>query len=178
VYFVWASLLVIANLVAWLSNALSLPGNWLIVGFTACFAWLVPDGQHHGIAWTTVALLAVIAAIGEVVEMFAGAAVAGKRGGSRRGMVMAIAGTLVGSVLGAVIALPIPIVGSVMGAVVGGASGAFAGAWLGEIWKGKSLEEGYHIATGALLGRLLGTAGKLIVGAMMVVIATIDLVVD
>lgn len=176
-YFVWASLLVISNLAAWLSNALSLPGNWLIVVFTACFAWLVPDAQQHGIGWPTVALLVVIAAIGEVVELVASAAVAGKRGGSRRGMVMAIAGTVLGSILGAVIAVPIPIVGSVVGAIIGGASGAFAGAWLGEIWKGKPLEEGYHIATGALLGRLLGTAGKLIFGAMMVVIATIDLVV-
>jgi uncharacterized protein len=174
VYFFWAVVLILANLAAWLSNALTVPGNWLIVAFTACFAWFLPGDGEYGITWTTVAVLAGIAAIGEVIEFAAGAAVAGKRGGSRRAMALAIAGTLIGSIAGAFVALPIPVVGPVIGAIGGGAVGAFVGAWLGESWKGKPLKEGYHIATGAMIGRLLGTAGKLIVGATMVVIAAID----
>lgn len=173
-YFIWAVLLIVANLAAWLSNALTVPGNWLIVAFTACFAWFFPGDGDYGITWSTIAVLAGIAAMGEVIEFAAGAAVAGKRGGSRRGMALAIAGTLVGSTAGAFVALPIPVVGPVIGAIVGGAGGAFVGAWLGESWKGKPLKEGYHVATGAMIGRLLGTAGKLIVGATMVVIVAID----
>jgi uncharacterized protein YqgC (DUF456 family) len=174
VYVVWLVLLVLANVAAWLSNALTMPGNWLIVLLSGCFAWFFPGGDQQGIAWTTVIALAVIATCGEVLEFASSAAVAGKRGGSRRGMVLAIAGTMLGSISGALVALPIPIAGSVLGAIFGGAAGAFAGAWLGETWKGKTIEEGYYIATGALIGRLVGTAGKLIVGAIMVVIATVD----
>jgi len=174
VYYFWAVTLILANAISWLSNALSAPGNWLIVAFTALFAWFFPSDGDRGISWTTVGVLAGIAAIGEAIEFAAGAAVAGKRGGSRRGMALAVAGTLIGSIAGAFVTLPIPIVGPVIGAIAGGAAGAFAGAWVGEYWKGKPLKEGYHIATGAMLGRLLGTAGKLLVGATMVVIAAID----
>lgn len=146
----------------------------MIVGFTAFFAWFFPGEGERGITWTTVAVLAGIAATGEVIEFFAGAAVAGKRGGSRRGMVLAIAGTLIGSLAGAFVAVPIPVLGPLVGAIGGGAVGAFAGAWVGEFWKGKPMQEGYHIATGAMIGRLLGTAGKLVVGAIMVVITAVD----
>lgn len=176
-YFVWAVVLILANVAAWLSNAVTAPGNWLIVAFTALFAWFFPGDGDRGITWTTVAVLAGIAAIGEIIEFAAGAAVAGKRGGSRRGMALAVAGTLIGSIAGAFVALPIPIAGPVIGAIGGGAAGAFVGAWIGEYWKGKPLKEGYHIATGAMLGRLLGTAGKLVVGVIMVVIAAVDAIV-
>ena len=176
-YIVWAVVLILANATAWLSNALTAPGNWLIVAFTALFAWFFPGDGEPGITWTTVAILAGIATIGEIIEFVSGAAVAGKRGGSRRGMAMAVAGTLIGSITGAFLTLPIPIIGPVLGAIFGGAAGAFAGAWAGEFWKGKPMKEGYHIATGAMIGRLLGTVGKLIVGATMVVIAAIDAMV-
>jgi uncharacterized protein YqgC (DUF456 family) len=89
-------------------------------------------------------------------------------------MAMAVVGTMVGSVLGAVFTLPIPILGPILGAVFGGAAGAFAGAWLGELWKGKSLDQGMRVGTGAMVGRLLGTSGKLLVGATMVVVAAVD----
>jgi uncharacterized protein YqgC (DUF456 family) len=177
VYFVWAFILILANATAWLSNALTAPGNWLIVAFTAFFAWFFPGEGERGIAWTTVAVLAAIAAVGEILEFAASAAVAGKRGGSRRGMALAIAGTLIGSIAGAFLTLPIPVIGPVIGAIFGGAAGAFVGAWAGESWKGKPMKEGYHIATGAMIGRLLGTAGKLLVGATMVVIAAVDALV-
>jgi hypothetical protein len=121
-----------------------------------------------------VGILLVLAVLGEIIELVAGAAMAGKRGASRRAMAMAVAGTMVGSILGAIFTIPIPIIGPIVGALAGGAGGAFCGAWLGEVWKGKTVEEGMHVGTGALLGRLLGTSGKLIVGAIMVVVAAID----
>jgi uncharacterized protein YqgC (DUF456 family) len=89
-------------------------------------------------------------------------------------MALAVVGTAAGSLTGAVIGVPIPILGPVIGALLGGAGGAFAGAWLGEIWKGKTAAEGAHVGTGAMIGRLLGTSAKLVIGAAMVVIATVD----
>ncbi len=173
-YYIWGLLLVLANLTAWLSNALSLPGNWLILAFTALFAWAFPKVPGPGIGWITVGILAGIAILGELVEFLAGAAVAGQRGGSRRGMVLAIFGTIAGSFGGAFVSLPVPLIGPVIGALAGGAVGAFAGAWIGEIWKGRTWQEGLDIGRGAVIGRLLGTAGKLILGVLMVAIAAVD----
>lgn len=110
----------------------------------------------------------------EIIEFVAGAAMAGKRGASRRAMALAVLGTMVGSIVGALFTIPIPIIGPVVGVLAGGAGGAFVGAWLGELWKGKTAQEGMHVGTGAMLGRLLGTSGKLIVGALMCVVAAID----
>lgn len=172
VYYVWAILLLLANATAWLSNSLSVPGNWVVVVFTAIFAAAFP--AEMGIGWPTVAVLFGLAVLGEAIEFVAGAAWAGKQGGSRRGMLLAILGTMAGSIGGAFVSLPIPLVGPVLGALGGGALGAFAGAWLGEFWKGRPWREGYEISKSAMIGRLFGTAGKLIIGALMVTIAAVD----
>jgi hypothetical protein len=132
-----------------------MPGNWLIVVVTAIYAYFYPEAASSGVGIYGIGILAALAILGEVLEFVAGAAIAGKQGASRRAMAMAVVGTMVGSVLG-------------------GAAGAFAGAWLGELWKGKSLDQGMRVGTGAMVGRLLGTSGKLLVGATMVVVAAVD----
>ena len=170
----WLVLLCAINLVSWLSNLLSLPGNWLIVLATAIYAYFFPEAASSGIGWMGIGVLVALAVLGELIEFVAGAAMAGKRGASRRAMALAVVGTMAGSILGAVFTIPIPIIGPIVGALAGGAGGAFCGAWMGELWKGKSVEERVHVGTGALLGRLLGTSGKLLVGAVMVVVAAVD----
>ena len=93
------------------------------------------------------------------------------------GMLLAIVGTVVGSILGAIVGVPIPIVGPIIAAVGGGALGAFVGAYAGETWKGKTSAESIAVGKAALIGRLLGTMGKLIIGAMMVVVTALALFV-
>ena len=44
-YYLWALLLVVGSVVAWLLNLVTLPGNWLMVGGAALFAWLMPGKQ-------------------------------------------------------------------------------------------------------------------------------------
>lgn len=170
----WLVLLCLINLASLLSNLLSLPGNWIIVLATAVYAYFFPETANSGVGWLGIGILTALAIAGELIEFVAGAAMAGKRGASRRAMALAVLGTMVGSILGALFTIPIPILGPIIGALVGGAGGAFGGAWLGELWKGKTIEERVHVGTGAMLGRLLGTSGKLIVGAVMVVVAAID----
>jgi uncharacterized protein YqgC (DUF456 family) len=173
-WILWLLLLCTINLLSWTSNLLSLPGNWLIVLATAVYAYFFPETEQSGIGWMGVGILVVLAILGEIVEFVAGAAMAGKRGASRRAMALAVVGTMVGSIAGAMFTIPIPILGPVIGALAGGAAGSFCGAWLGELWKGKSVDHGVHVGTGALLGRLLGTSGKLIAGAAMCVVAAVD----
>ncbi len=174
-YYGWALVLVVTNILAWLSNLIAVPGNWIIVSFSVLFAWLVPtEADMPGIRWTTIAVLVALAIAGELIEFMAGAAGAAKQGASRRSIVMSIVGAVMGSSVGLVFGLPIPIVGSSIAAIVGGACGAFAGAYLGEEWKGRSPEETVRAARSAFSGRLWGTAGKLAVGAVMLLIVTFD----
>lgn len=176
VYYLWAVLLVIVNFVCWCTTFLTLPGNWLVVGVTALFAWQVNGDSGQGIGWTTVIVLLVLAALGEIIELLAGAAGAAKQGGSRRSAVLSVVGALVGSIGGAIlgIPIPIPIIGSAIAALFGAALGAFGGAVLGEHWKGRSFDKGIEIGRAAFLGRLFGTVGKLAVGVVMIVVAAFD----
>ena len=173
-YYIWAIALVFACGLAWLTTLVALPGNWLIVGCSALFAWLVPYDSSRGITWTTVAVLAGLAVLGEIVEFSAGAAGAAKQGASKRGVALAMVGALVGSVVGIGIGLPIPFLGPFVMALLGGAAGAFFGAYLGEAWKGQPHEARVAVGRGAFTGRIWGTVGKLAVGAVMLAIVAWD----
>ena len=171
---VWGVLLILAAVACWITNAVALPGNWMIVGLAALFAWLLPpEANGRGFGWMTVAGLAAIAVAGEVLEFAAGAAGAAKHGSSRRAMLLAMVGAMVGSLAGAIMGIPIPVVGPLIAAVGGGAAGAFGGAYLGELWKGKTHAERAAVSQGALLGRLFGTVGKLAAGAAMIAVLAI-----
>ncbi|MEX0727934.1 MAG: DUF456 domain-containing protein [Planctomycetaceae bacterium] len=172
--YLYATILLLANAASWLANVFMLPGNWLIVGIAAVYAWLLPEDAQPRVSWNVVGIALALAVVGELVEFFAGAAGAAKQGGSRRGVVLAIVGAFVGSVLGAVFALPIPVIGPIVGALGGGAAGAFVGAWIGEAGTGRTHGERLAIGKGALFGRLWGTAGKLIIGVIMLVVVTVD----
>src|SRR5262245_3108546 len=99
VYYLWALLFVFASFVAWLLTLLALPGNWIVAGFAALFAWLIPPDAHGGISWTTVAVLFGLALLGEIVEFAASAAGAAKQGASKRSVALSMVGAVVGSVL-------------------------------------------------------------------------------
>lgn len=173
-YYLWAALLVAFSAAAWTTTLVTLPGNWLIVAAAMLFAWLLPEDADRGVTWTTVVLLAVLALAGEVIEFGAGAAGAAKTGASRRAVVLSLVGAALGSIAGLAIGAPIPILGSFVMAVVGGAAGAFVGAYLGETWKGRDEAERIAAGRGAFAGRLWGTAGKLAVGIVMLVVLAWD----
>ncbi|MGI9381960.1 MAG: DUF456 domain-containing protein [Methyloligellaceae bacterium] len=170
----FAILLFVGSLAAWLLNFIMLPGNWLIVGFAAIYAGTIGEGAEHGINWEIVTALAVLAALGELVEFMAGAAGAAKKGGSRRSVVLALFGALAGSLFGAFAGLPIPVIGPLVGALAGAGFGAFAGAYLGEAWKGRPHGAGMTVGIGAMVGRVLGTVAKLAVGAVMLGVLAVN----
>jgi len=174
IYYFWATLLLLACGLAWLTTLFSVPGNWLIAGFAALFAWLLPAKESGGIGWVTVFVLLGLALVGEVIEFAASAAGAAKQSASKRGVALSMIGAVVGSILGLMVGLPIPILGSFIMAVLGAAAGAFAGAYLGEAWKGRGHEERIAVGRGAFTGRIWGTVGKLAVGAVMLVVVAWD----
>ncbi|MBS0260936.1 MAG: DUF456 family protein [Planctomycetes bacterium] len=175
-YYTFAVLFSLLNLGALASNLITLPGNWFIVLTSVIFALVVKHPTATGLNWWVVGVVAGLAVLGEVLEFAAGAAGAAKSGGSKRGMFISMLGAMAGSLGGAFLGtwIPIPVVGNLIGAVVGGAAGAFGGAYLGESWKGQGEEERLTISKAAMIGRVLGTVGKLGIGVIMVVVTTID----
>ena len=173
VYYSAVAILFLSNLSGFFINWAALPGNWLIVGGSALFCWLVRTPEHH-VSWHVVVVLLLLALLGEGLELIAGTAGAAKQGASRRAMALSVVGSIIGSIAGAIIGVPVPIVGSAIAALVGGALGAAVGAAIGEDWRGRDLEGSIQVGAAAFWGRILGTAGKLIVGAIMLVIATLD----
>ncbi len=175
IYWLCCILLLLANVACWVATFFTLPGNWVIVALAALFAFFLPEQENGlGISWWAVGGLALLAGIGELLEFAAGAAGAAKQGASRRSMALSLVGAAVGSIGGAIVGVPIPIVGPIIAALGGGAAGAFAGAYLGETWKGRAGDEKLSISKAALVGRLLGTVGKLLVGIAMVAYATVE----
>ena len=175
-YYVLATLAVLASVLLWLANLLSLPGNWGIIVLAIALAWLFPvDASTHGpgVGWDTVAVLAGLALLGELMEFAAGATGAARQGASRRAILLSLVGSCALSLLGALlVAMLIPVVGALIRALVGGGAGAWGGAYLGEMWKGRSQPERLAAGKGALVGRVLGTFSKLLVGVIMVAVFT------
>jgi hypothetical protein len=172
-YYTLAVLFVVLNCAALAANLVALPGNWLIALFTALF-WYFATSDERGLEWWSVAAVVVLAGLGELIEFAAGAAGAAKSGASRRSILLAMVGALAGSILGMAGLSIVPIVGTILGAVGGGALGAFGGAWIGEYWKGRETDQRMAAGKAAFVGRLLGTIGKLAVGAVMVAVSAFD----
>ncbi|QDT63698.1 DUF456 domain-containing protein [Calycomorphotria hydatis] len=173
-YFTLAVLVVLISAVAWVGNVFMLPGNWLVVGLAALWAWQMPFTEYErGFGWGAVIGLGLLAAFGEIIEAAASAAGAAKKGGSKRGAALAILGAGVGSILGVAVGIPIPFFGPFVGALLGGGLGAFGGAYLGEIWKGRNQKDSADIGTGAMIGKVLGTLGRMAAGAAIVALLTI-----
>ncbi len=172
-YYLAVVLLLLFLAAAWVLTLFTLPGNWAMVGFVALFAVLIEEDGTIGIGWPVVIGLAVLALIGELIEMGAGALGAAQAGGSKRGMLLAVVGSMTGSVAGALLGFPIPLVGPIIGVLLGASLGALGGAMLGEWWKGRELSESWQVGHNAFWGRLVGTLGKSTVGLAMIGVAMV-----
>ena len=163
-----AIVLTLLTLLGFAANVLGLPGNWFIVAMAFGCWWIVlPESSSHVSPLPFVAIL-VAALLGELLEFLAGALGASRVGGSKRGTVLAIGGSIGGAVTGLFLGnlIPIPIVGPVIASLLLGASGAFAGAIVGERWVGKDWEHSLQVGNAAFWGRLIGTVGKAVCGTI------------
>jgi hypothetical protein len=146
-------------------TAVGLPGTWVML----CLAVIVElvDGTYLSgsspttFSWWAIGGCAALAVIGEVIEFATGAVGAKAGGASRRGMW----GALIGGFLGAIVLtpiIPIPVVGTLLGALFG----TFLGALVAERShrdpedNAKGLKAELKAASGATIGRLLGTVAK------------------
>lgn len=174
VYFLLAFLLFLANSCAVLTTLCTLPGNWIQLLMTACFALFIASSSGRGIELSTLLVCLALACAGEIAEFLAGAAGAARVGASYRGILLSLLGATAGSMVGIFMGVPIPLAGPIIGAIGGAALGAFGGAYLGELWKGRGAEERLAIGKGAFFGRLWGTVTKFAVGVVMVLVVAWD----
>jgi len=121
--------------------------------------------------------VAGLAVVGEIVEFAASAAGVKKLGGSWLGAMLALVGSVLGSIVGIFGGIPIPLVGSLVAALLFGGIGALAGAIIGETMRGQSMESSVEIGKAAFWGRLLGTLGKTLVGAIMAGVVIVSVLV-
>lgn len=146
------------------SIIVSIPGTWIMIGLALVIELVdsvyLPPERSQTFGWWVLMVCAVLAGVGEVIEMAAGAAGAKKGGGSRRGMIGALIGGIVGA-LGLTFLLPIPLVGTLIGALVGTFAGAVVGEVTGE--KAKTVKGSMKPAIGATIGRVVGSLGKILI---------------
>ncbi|MCG8451464.1 MAG: DUF456 domain-containing protein [Pirellulales bacterium] len=170
-WFYTALVLLLAALAAgWALTLVGLPGNWLMVGAAALYAWLAPTDGVAQISWQTVVAATVLAAAGELAELAASVWGARRAGGSRRAAVFSLFGSLGGALLGAMVGIPIPVVGSAVAAVLGGAVGALAGAAFAEHSRGEMPSQSLRVGQAAFWGRLLGTGAKTFIATLLALV--------
>lgn len=155
----WKLGLVLALMAGGLLAVFQLPGTWFILMASLAYAWR-HDWQE--ITWIALAVMAVLAIAGEVVELFAGMIGAQKAGASRA----ASWGALIGGFCGMLVftpLIPIPIVGSVLGGLIG----CFAGAFIAERNVHGNSIKSMRVGFGAAVGRLIGLSSKLLIAFAM-----------
>ncbi|WP_233903328.1 DUF456 family protein [Stieleria maiorica] len=170
-----AILLVVGCLVAWASNLIALPGNWICVLLLALYAWLGPASGRVAIGYGPVLAGFGLALVGEVVEFLAGAAGAKRAGASRKSTLYSILGSMVGAMTGAIVGVPVPVVGSVIAAILFGGIGAAAGAMYGEWTDGRTWKENWSVGHSTFWGRTFGTLGKVVAGLFIVILVIASL---
>ena len=164
-------LLMLVNTVGVAMVALQLPGTWVMLLATAAVAWWRWDAEAIG--WWTLAVLLVLAILGEVIETLAGAMGTRKAGGTRRAAVLATLGGIIGAIVGTVLLVAIPIIGTLIGAALGAAAGSI----IGDLWAGRKWEQVLEAGRGAAIGRFWGAVGKIAVAVLMWVVVLVALVV-
>lgn len=145
---------------------LTLPGTWFaVLVAVGCELW-----RPELFSWWTLGAAIGVAAVAEVLEIFASAAGAGRAGGSKAAAIAAVIGSIVGAIVGSALLL-FPI-GTIAGAIIG--AGLAAG--LVERGKsGKSWRDSARVGTGAATGRFAATVVKVslacVIAAILIVAA-------
>jgi uncharacterized protein len=157
----------------WGLNFVGAPGNWLIIASAALWNWVGPESFRF--SWWWLVGLILLAVVGEVLEFAASVMGTRKMGGSSRGATLSVVGSIVGGLLGVLfgIPIPVPVVGMLISGVLFASLGALAGAMIGEYSLGTSMEQSTKIGLAAGVGRMLGTFGKIIMGAAIVALMII-----
>jgi len=151
---------------------IGLPGSWIMLAVAVATDLLLAPNVGSGepfFGWTAIGASAAVAVVGEALETFAAAEGARRGGATARGAIGATIGGIIGALLGTVF-IPILVVGTLAGA----AGGAVFGAVIGEMSRqGVRLRDTAKPATGAAIGRVLGSLAKVPCAVVIWIVLTI-----
>ena len=143
----------------------SLPGLWLMDLGLVGFGWLT---GFRSVGVATIALVAGLALLAEIIEWWLGFRFTEKYGGSTR----AGWGAFLGGIVGAMMGVPVPLLGSVIGAFIG----AFVGAAVFEYTRTRSSDVAARAGWGAVLGRAAAVGVKMGFGFIILIVALIAVI--
>ncbi len=172
----WAILFIVAILIAWCTNLVGLPGNWLMLAIAVVYWILKPVGEAASLSVTALVIMGAMAGVGELLELSMSSARVAKAGGAKSAG-YAIVGSIIGGIFGLGVGIPVPVFGSIVGSLLFGSLGAMAGAVYGEISSGETFSQAFRIGQAAFVGRALGTLAKLLLGLLIVGTAIVGMVV-
>ncbi|MFK7959457.1 MAG: DUF456 family protein [Phycisphaerales bacterium] len=152
-------LILLGGIAATVVVVLGLPGAWILLAVATVIevadALWRPASDPDTFGWWTLGICLFAAIVGEGLEFLAGALGAKTAGSSRAGAIWATVGGIAGAILMVAV---IPPIGPLIGALVG----TFVGAIFGELLSNEdaTIRGSMKPATGATVGRLLGTLSK------------------
>lgn len=144
-----------------LLHLFGLPANWLVLLLAALWTFLAPG---TAMTWQILALMGLLAVLGEVAETMMALVWGKKYGGSGGSAIAGMIGALIGAILGAPLLFGI-------GALFGALAGAFLGSLALELYTGRPNAEAMRAAWGTMLGRFGGTVIKAALGFTMLAIS-------
>jgi uncharacterized protein len=171
------ALLLAVLIIAWATNLVGLPGNWLMLACAVVYWIVIPAGEPMTLGSTSLLIIAGLAMLGELLEFAAGSTGVKRAGGSRRSALYAILGSVAGGLVGFAIGFPIPIIGPLVGSLLFASLGAMAGAIHGERLAGRDWSHTLNVGRAAFVGRALGTLAKMLIGLAMIIVALVGLLV-
>jgi uncharacterized protein YqgC (DUF456 family) len=127
-----------------------IPGPLLVLAGAVLYAW---HGDFLIISWGTIAVLAALTVVSQVLDYAASIIGARAFGASRWGMAGACLGALVGF-----------LVANIPGVI----AGLFLGACIFELFRGCDVRTSARVGLGTLVGFLAGTAGKILITVVMI----------
>ena len=128
------------------------PGTPMILAGALVYEWLLAKPGHE-LGWGTLAGLAAIMVVSQIVDIVAAVVGAERFGASKKGL----AGGIVGLVVGLFLGLPGLLLGPLIGVL------------LGELASGKAAAAALRAAWGTLVGSAAGVAARVVAGATMLV---------
>ena len=140
-----------------LLHMISLPANWILLGMSLLYALVT---GFNSIGWWTLLTLAILAAIGELLEFLVGVGYTAKRGATRWGVIGTFVGGLVGGIALTSVAPP-------AGTLAGAFGGSFLGAVLFEYLAQDRVDVALRSGRAAFLGKVFGAVAKSMCGFWM-----------
>lgn len=161
---VWSSIAFIFYILILLGSLivvpLGFPGSWLMVLVSIIYSFVGDFQSGKNDLWV-IAVMGVLAGLGEVLEFGIGI-MASKKMNVPNGAVIS---SLVGGLLGVLVGVPVPLIGSMIGLFVG----TFLGAFIYELIERRDVALALQSALGAFFSRATALFVKTIIAFVMVV---------